>query len=427
MTILMLFTGSYPYPVAAEDTFLPQELSVLSRHFAEIMVVPMSTEGGRNPIDLPNVNVDTTFASNAQSRTGKLWSLIRAVVDPEFVAECIANLSVITSHPAALRRAVSYYVRSRMAERWAREHLPRRASRDDVILYTWWFDAPTLGLARWGKRNGVHVITRAHGYDLYESRHTPPYIPFRRLALELLDRVYPDSDAGARHLAKTYPMVASKIEVGRLGISDPGFVNQASSDGVLRIVSCSILSPVKRIDLLIRALAQLGADCTGLRVSWVHIGDGPDKTKLERVARDTLPPNVQWSLPGYPGRKGLDEFYRHEPLDLFVNVSPSEGTPVSIMEALSVGLPVLCTAVGGNIETVANGNGVLVSSNPSPSEISEGIQALIQNRERMIEMRAASREHWQSRYNAERNYLAFAESISRRNATSPSRSERNGQ
>jgi glycosyltransferase involved in cell wall biosynthesis len=96
---------------------------------------------------------------------------------------------------------------------------------------------------------------------------------------------------------------------------------------------------------------------------------------------------------------------------LFINVSESEGTPVSVIEAVSVGIPVLCTSVGGNIEVVGNRNGLLIGANPSPTEIAEGIKALMENPEDLSERRGASRAVWQERYNAKRNYSAFAESL----------------
>jgi glycosyltransferase involved in cell wall biosynthesis len=299
-----------------------------------------------------------------------------------------------------------------MAESWIRRvRATRRGPADQVILCTWWFDAPTLGLARFGRKNGIRVVTRAHGYDLYESRHSPPYIPFRERALDQVDRVYPDSAVGASYLRDRYPASASKIEAALMGVEDPGFRTAPSSDGVFRILSCSFLVPVKRIDLLVRGLAKLGLDLPNLTIAWTHIGDGPEKAKLSAQAGESLPANVRWELSGYPGKDALYEYYRTHPVDLFINVSESEGTPVSVIEAVSVGIPVLCTSVGGNIEVVGSRNGLLISANPSPAEIGEGIKALLENPEELSKRRGASRAVWEERYNARKNYSAFAESL----------------
>jgi glycosyltransferase involved in cell wall biosynthesis len=56
------------------------------------------------------------------------------------------------------------------------------------------------------------------------------------------------------------------------------------------------------------------------------------------------------------------DFYTEQPFDLFVNVSASEGVPFSIMEAFSVGIPVMATNVGGTGEIVNEQVGMLLPS-----------------------------------------------------------------
>ena len=56
-------------------------------------------------------------------------------------------------------------------------------------------------------------------------------------------------------------------------------------------------------------------------------------------------------------------YYVNKQIDLFINVSNSEGVPVSIMEAMSAGIPILATNVGGTSEIVNNNNGKLLEKN----------------------------------------------------------------
>jgi glycosyltransferase involved in cell wall biosynthesis len=168
---------------------------------------------------------------------------------------------------------------------------------------------------------------------------------------------------------------------------------------------------VKRIDLLIRGLAVLGTQSPELRVSWTHVGNGPEKPALVTLAAAELPSNVRWEMKEYRGKEALHEFYRANPIDMFLNVSQSEGTAVALIEALSVGIPVLCTSVGGNIEVAGNGNGMLIAANPSPEEVAEGMRQMLANPEELEKRRAASRALWEARYNAQKNYSAFAKSL----------------
>ena len=97
---------------------------------------------------------------------------------------------------------------------------------------------------------------------------------------------------------------------------------------------------------------------------------------------------------------------------LLLNVSASEGVPVSIMEAMSFGIPVIATAVGGTPEIVNNNNGYLLNENPSPDEIaSKLLEYHYLPEEEKNNKRKAAYEMWKNNYNAEKNYLEFVKSI----------------
>ena len=98
---------------------------------------------------------------------------------------------------------------------------------------------------------------------------------------------------------------------------------------------------------------------------------------------------------------------------LFINVSSSEGIPVSIMEAMSAGIPVIATAVGGTPEIVVDRmNGALLSAHPSPEAIAARIleyEALDADRKRSY--REAALETWNRAYDANVNFPAFVRDL----------------
>ena len=407
---LVLFTASYPFSIAAENGFLPQEIAVLQRHFDRIVVVPQKVGGDRDVMAYPNVEIDTSYAALGASVAGRVGEGVRSLVHPPLYRELAANAGALFVHQRNLMRVATAQLRASMTARWIRHRL-RDVRASDCLLYTWWFDGTTLGLTRFAAPRGIPVITRAHGSDLYAERHDPPYMPFRRRAMDGITRVYSASRAGAEYLSARFPEAADRVRTGLLGVEDPGFANPQSSDGVVRIASCSFLLPVKRIDLMIRAVAEAGRARPQQRSEWTHFGDGPERDALVSLAASEMPSNVTHRLLDYPGKRGLYDFYRSHPIDLFMNTSESEGTPVSTMEAISVGIPVLATAVGGNAEIVSAANGQLVPSNASPAEIAGVITRLAGDRDAIARMRAASREKWRSSYNAATNYSAFAGEI----------------
>ena len=103
------------------------------------------------------------------------------------------------------------------------------------------------------------------------------------------------------------------------------------------------------------------------------------------------------------------QYYRNNPVDVFINLSLTEGgAPVSIMEAISCGIPVVATRVGGNPEIVSDRNGILLSENPLPEEIAAALFTFIDNPGRAAQWRIGSRIVWQEKFNSLKNFEAFA-------------------
>ena len=96
---------------------------------------------------------------------------------------------------------------------------------------------------------------------------------------------------------------------------------------------------------------------------------------------------------------------------MFINVSTTEGTPVSIMEAISCGIPVIATSVGGNVEIVQERNGYLLDKNPTPEEIGMALLRICDEREEVLKKRQGSRGVWLERYNETTNFDAFAQKL----------------
>jgi glycosyltransferase involved in cell wall biosynthesis len=124
-----------------------------------------------------------------------------------------------------------------------------------------------------------------------------------------------------------------------------------------------------------------------------------------------MPTNVTARLAGYSNQADLLATYGRTPVDLFVNVSASEGTPVSLMEAAACGIPILATAVGGNTEVVSARNGVLLRPDANGNDVGLALLSILDRSSDAIQWRDGSREVWQNRYNAARNFSDFAERL----------------
>lgn len=278
----------------------------------------------------------------------------------------------------------------------------------DCLLYSYRFDyQPYTALLLKKQLPGARLVARAHRYDLYEEARGTGYIPLRPYLLRQIDHVFLIADDGLRYLAEKYPAYREKLSVSRLGTVDHGVCAASRAGGALRIVSCSTVSPVKRLHLIAAALSLI----TDLEIAWTHYGDGVLMPEL-RAKCAALPENISYELRGQVDNAALLAEYAETPYHLFLNVSSSEGVPVSIMEAMSFGIPCLATDVGGTAEIVNAENGALLPSDLTPEALAERIRAFAALSDADYQRyRAAARASWQENYDAEKNYAAFAREL----------------
>jgi colanic acid/amylovoran biosynthesis glycosyltransferase len=410
-TTLLFFTGSYPYGAAFEDTFVAPELPYLCEVFDRVILVPTRKGGGR--VDLgPDVEVEEGLAA----LTGSVWArgrgllsaLASALLWREFLERPIALVRF-----AALGRLLRTLVRAQLTRQWLKEYMrTRRSPPDHVVAYTFWCDGTTTGIAL-AKRElgGLTLVSRAHGADIYAERYRPPYFPARAITFAQLDGLFPDSETGRRYLTARFPSIGHRTELARMGVSDPGFTASASNGSNRTVVSCSQIVPIKRIDLIGRAVAEAARIRPDLTIQWHHFGEGEGRDQLERETRESLPSNASVQFRGFDGVDALMRFYETHPVDVFVNASSSEGTPVSIMEAASCGIPIVATAVGGNTEIVSEKNGETVPADASAKVLADAILRVAVDPDVNARLRQGSRDVWLEAYSASTNYSAFARRI----------------
>ncbi|NQZ56069.1 MAG: glycosyltransferase [Lentisphaeraceae bacterium] len=397
-TVCVIFTHSYP-TANTEKPFLGSEIKYLEEAFDEVHLVPQNVLG--EPLDLPSeVKLDVRLAESLCSMA-KLIALVRVFCSAIFYLEIIRSFRVSSSY-----LALKFLMRTYITRRWVDGFVDSSGVDKNYVFYSFWQDSATYGALMAGRgRANLKVVSRCHNYDLYKTAENYFYVPFQSRIIKELDLIVPDSREGLEFLKEAFPL--AKSELGLMGVEAPLKVNAGSRDGVFRIMTCAYLCERKRIILLAKALAMLGSQGCMSKIHWYHVGEGPLLSEL-KLTTEKFPKQIQVSFLGNMDYTQLIDFYQETPLDLHVNTSYMEGTAVSMIEALSYGLPILATAVGGATTIVSNENGALLSPDPSIDEIADELEALLKNPEKLGLMRRASREIWSKLHSAEKNYGEFA-------------------
>ncbi len=412
---LVLFTTSYPYDTALEQPFIDRELPYLAAYFNEIILVPQGCEGKRLTAPVPvKVEEGLCHAINKHKNylAGRIFNIL---LSRAFYTELITRPSVMLSFPKLLRLA-TFVDLAELIRGWTEEWIKQSGiSIHETLFYTFWFEQNAMGVGMLRRKfPELRLVSRAHGYDVYEERVHPSYWPCRPQALRALDRLFLASEHAKNYMTDTLsPIFNHLYETAHLGVPDPKHITRQSEDGVFRIVSCSSIVPVKRVELLLKSVFRVAELHPHQKFEWRHFGDGQDRAQLLETARTLLPPNARAILAGHVSNDDLMRYYKESPVDVFVNVSESEGgAPVSIQEAISCGIPVIATNVGGNPEIVSDQNGILLGPNPSPDEVAKALSSMLNNTQVTERKRKASRMVWQESYNAEKNFQVFASELS---------------
>lgn len=151
----------------------------------------------------------------------------------------------------------------------------------------------------------------------------------------------------------------SKIPVVNNGVDTSAFNVGSSYFDVqdVRLISVGSLYWIKNQELIIRAVVDLHR--TGMNVSLTLIGDGEDRDKLESIIKKENAETYIHLL----GRKNNVADYLKES-NIYVSASSTEGLPLSVLEAMACGLPVIATKAGGIKDIVRDSdNGYLFDFN----------------------------------------------------------------
>lgn len=409
--MLLLLTNRYPF--APGEEYLHTEIPFLAEEFDEVAIVPlMRMPGSTHSRELPG-NVTVIDVAVEHGWRTRVQNIIRGPL----------RKPAPSGAPTLAARAYERYFTAR-TQRLAQQVGPAvqrqiEASAADVrIMYAYWFYV-TASVAIELRREipgleGVPIVARGHGYDVNEAASPVRYLPQRRHLLASVDALHPTADTITERLQRDWPTYASKMSTRRLGVV-PAEPASRTNSGPLNILSCSSLSPIKRLDLMVAAVAECRR--RGRDVTWTHIGSGTrrQEARLARAARRAGLGNAFVRT----GQLDNAEVYRvltSGKHTLFLNTSSSESVSFSMSEAMSAGLPVVGTDVVGTHEILTDKvNGRLVSSDPSPAELADAIEwVATRSVDEYQQMCAASRRTADRLLDPRAEYRRFAADLRKR-------------
>jgi len=383
-----------------------QEMPWLLAHFDRVLMVSyygaaelMGIKCGTMPEDLRRI-------AAKGSRLAFLAAIFRAPFASEFWRELGRLAHAKRLAPLNAIRLLLFAIRGQKLHHWL-ERVLHGCDLPQTTLYSFWMSYDAYAAALSKKKHGeLRFLARGHSFDIDEEKNAMnPYL-MKGFIAEAADGLFLISECMKevylRYMRDT--VAREKIRVVWLGsqgspvegIKEPPLF----AEGRLKLVSCAIINPYKQLPVLIDALARW----EGMPLHWLHMGGGLEEAAVRAYAAERLGKreNVSWEMTGEVENKQVQQVYTMQAFDVFVNTSSVEGVPVSIMEAMRFGVPVIAPRIGGIPELVDDKVGMLYDPQKGADGVLEalGVFAALP-KERIMAMRRAAQERWNERCRSE--------------------------
>lgn len=171
------------------------------------------------------------------------------------------------------------------------------------------------------------------------------------------------------------------------------------SEDTLMVMCTANFNHVKGLDILVKAVVQLGKN-NGLKDVVFYIVGQPKKDRVE--------------LQQIIDEKGLTSYFHLEGIsnqipkylsaaDIYVQPSRNEGLPLSLMEACSVGLPIVASRIGGIPEVAIDGENAILFEVENSADCAEALGMMINDSEKRLESGQKSKEIYADKFQMSEN------------------------
>ena len=278
-----------------------------------------------------------------------------------------------------------------------------------MILHTHTSKAGLLGRVA-AHLTGVPIIVHTfHGLVLkghYGALKTSGVRAVERWLARFTDRLIAVGDEDKKDLLAYRIAPTHKIDVIPLGLELNSFINSRTRRGVLhselgldsatRLIGIvGRIAPIKNHRLFFDAMTHVLAHHANAHV--IVAGDGELRAEMERYVRELAVTN-RVSFLGW--RHDLPQVYTD--LDVVVISSNNEGTPVSAIEAMAAGRPVVASRVGGLPDVISDSETGYLVPPGNVEQLAYAVERVLRDRETTDRLRRNARESVRHKFATER-------------------------
>lgn len=336
---VLIVTGVYPPSIGGPATFIPKLSNYLSDNGHDVVVITLSdyTDIKKGKYTLITIDRNTCFIRRFVSMVSK-------------VALYAKDANFILSNTSDLEAAIGSAL---------------RLKRVDIVKVV-----GDLAWERYTLRNPEFI-----SLDLFQLKFHGLKVTFERLyrnfPLIFAKKIIVPSCYMKGIVSSWSRMLSSKVHVVYNGVDSPLFDTNLVSEKNCEfdiIIVCRLV-PHKSVHTIMKAL-----DCYKNKLRIVIVGDGPERSKLMRVAESS---KHDYHFTGQISKELVYDYLLRS--KIFILNSSYEGLPHVVVEAMLAGCVVLASSVGGTPEVVANGINGLLFEYDDETQIFNAVSDVINN------------------------------------------------
>jgi colanic acid/amylovoran biosynthesis glycosyltransferase len=334
------------------ETFIVREIAALIAAGADVRILSLKAPSEKlvHPEAerlLPRVRHPLSPRPAALRRAAALFA------HPRLLSSLARALGrALVRHPIELAKSLEAVARAVEQLDWIRQF-------DPDVIHAHWASYPSTAALALGRLLGKPFGFTGHAHDIFRHDHLLRE-KIESAAVPVTISRY-NVDWLAEHVT---PRARDRLNVIHCGVDLPSFPFQDDGREEDLIVTVARLSPIKGLDVLVDALVELKRQ--GRRFRCQVIGEGPHRSDLQaRLDRQGLSELV--ALVGARRQSDVQAALRAATIfalpSLIAPNGDRDGIPVSLMEAMAAGAPVVSTRVSGIPELIEDEReGLLVSS-----------------------------------------------------------------
>lgn len=263
------------------------------------------------------------------------------------------------------------------------------------------------------QQKDIKIITTLHGTDITLVGLEPSFLPLVKLSIEESDgvttvsRFLKEKTITNYHINKEIEVITNFVDTEKFQpVCHEEFKKRIAPNNEKILVHVSNFRTVKRVPDTIRILEHVKKE---IPAKLILVGDGPDRSECERLAREL---QLEKDVIFLGKQDGLSEILSAS--DIFLMPSQSESFGLSALEAMACGLPVVSSSVGGLPELILHNEVGFIAEFGDVDRMAKYTIELLQNEKKYNSFSQKSRERAVKLFDKNLivpQYLAYYEKI----------------